>query len=48
MKITLQEAINGKEIDLKGLRRTDRKWLMIELIDRNINFQVINSVLKRV
>lgn len=48
MKITLQEAINGKEIDLKSLRRTDRKWLIIELIDRSINFQVINNILKRV
>lgn len=46
MKIILQEVINGKEIDLKCLRRADRKWLMIELIDRNLNFQVINNILK--
>lgn len=48
MQITLQEVINGKEIDLKNLRRTDRKWLMIELVDRNIHFTVINGILKKV
>lgn len=48
MKITLQEAIDGKEIDLNSLRRSDRKWLMIELVDRNIHFTVINRILKRI
>lgn len=48
MKITLQEVITGKEIDLRYLRRTDRKWLMIELVDRNIHFQVTDNILKRI
>lgn len=48
MKITLQKAIDGEEIDLNYLRRSDRKWLMIELVDRKIPFVVINKVLKRI
>lgn len=48
MKITLQEAIDGKEIGLRSLRRTDIKWLMMELLDRNIDFIIINHVLKRI
>ncbi len=48
MQITLQEALDGKEIDLKSLKRTDEKWLLMELIDRNISFTVVNKILKRI
>ena len=48
MEITLQKAIDGEEIDLNYLKRSDMKWLMIELVDRKISFAVINKVLKRI
>lgn len=48
MEITLQEAINYKEINMNGLTNRSKKWLMFELLNRKIDFQVINNILKRI